>query len=233
LIKSSDGKIQNNEITYTGAGAIIIAPEFNWMEAGLSRNLEISGNHIETCMFRQNLKRSQAAAISVVLEASNGDLAPAGGFKNIIIHRNTIKNCPKPCVFLNAIDGGYFYKNTIEPATWIRDHGQNFLIRNDMEYVTKYVKNIVTDKDPVGTGLSQIKHDREKLVRVDNNGYVSLNGYQEKQVKMRVFDAYGQLILEDSFSGYSSVTLHRLKQGIYIINLICNDESFSKKYSVF
>ena len=90
----------------------------------------------------------------------------------------------------NAIDGGYFYKNTIEPATWIRDHGQNFLIRNDMEYVTKYVKNIVTDKDPVGTGLSQIKHDGEKLVRVDNNGYVSLNGYQEKQVKMRVFDAY-------------------------------------------
>ena len=87
-----------------------------------------------------------------------------------------------------------------------------------MEYVTKYVKNIVTDKDPVGTGLSQIKHDGEKLVRVDNNGYVSLNGYQEKQVKMR---------------GYSSVTLHRLKQGIYIINLICNDESFSKKYSVF
>lgn len=233
LVKSSDGKIQNNEITYTGAGAIIIAPEFNWMEAGLSRNLEISGNYIETCMFRQNLKRSQAAAISVVLEASNGDLAPAGGFRNIVIHRNTIKNCPKPCVFLNAIDGGYFYKNTIEPATWIRDHGQNFLISNNVEYVTKYVKNIITDEDPVETGLNKIKTDGENLIRVDGNGYVSLEGCQDKLLKMNVFDTYGQLILEDSFITRSSVTLHRLKQGIYIINLVCDDEVFTKKYSVF
>lgn len=233
LIKSSDGKIQNNEITYTGAGAIIIAPEFNWMEAGLSRNLEISGNYIETCMFRQNLKRSQAAAISVVLEASNGDLAPAGGFRNIIIHRNTIKNCPKPCVFLNAIDGGYFYKNIIEPATWMRDHGQNFLIRNDMEYVTKYVKNIITDEDPTTTGLGKMKHDGDKLIHVDDNGYVGLNGCQGKRMKMNVFDIRGQLLLEDSFSECSSVSLHQLKQGVYIINLICNDEVFSKKYFVF
>ena len=51
------------------------------MEAGLSENLEISENYIETCMWRQNLKRSQCAAISVVLEASNGDLGRAGGLR--------------------------------------------------------------------------------------------------------------------------------------------------------
>lgn len=231
LVKSSDGKIQNNEITYTGAGAIIIAPEFNWMEAGLSRNLEISGNHIETCMFRQNLKRSQAAAISVVLEASNGDLAPAGGFRNIVIHRNIIKDCPKPCVFLNAIDGGYFYKNTIEPATWMRDHGQNFLIPNDIEYVTKYVKNIQTDEDPLETGLSKVENRGEEWIGIDTFGYVFLRGNEGKQIEMRVFDISGKRVAEESFSTCSSVSLHHLERGIYVINLICDHQLYAKKYS--
>ena len=232
LIKSSNGKIQNNTITNTGAGAIIIGPEFNWMEAGLSENLEISGNYIETCMWRQNLKRSQCAAISVVLEASNGDLGRAGGLRNIIIHRNTIKDCPMPCVFLNGIDGGYFYKNTIEPATWMRDHGQNFLIPNNRPYVTKYVSNIITDEDPL-TSIDEVKSNSEQEILIDASGRVSLKDHQGEPVKMRIFDMVGKQISEDDFTEFSTVSLNDFGQGIYVIHLTCNNRSFSKKYSVF
>lgn len=232
LIKASDGKIQNNRITNTGAGAIIIGPEFNWMEGGLPQNLEISGNYIETCMWRENLKRSQCAAISVVLEASNGDLGPAGGLQNIIIHRNTIKDCPMPCVFLNGIDGGYFYENTIEPATWARDHGQNFLIPNNREYVTKYVKNIITDEDPWAR-IDEVKGDGEQQIFIDSSGHVSLKEYRGEPVKMRIFNMVGRQVSEDTFDESSTVSLKDLDSGVYIINLICNNKSFSKKYSVF
>lgn len=231
LIKSSNGKIQNNTISYTGAGAIIIAPEFNWMEAGLSTDLEISGNTIETCMWRENAKRSQCAAISVVLEASNGDLAPAGGFKHISIHRNTIKNCPMPCVFLNAIDSGYFYKNTIEPATWVRDHGQNFLIPNNREYVTRNVSNIITDEDPLGLDIVR-KDNTDEYVVVDEYGKVSLKGNNNRPVNLYVFNAIGELVSEEEFVHTSSTSLDLFKPGIYIINLLSGYNSYSRKYVV-
>lgn len=232
LIKSSNGKIQNNKISNTGAGAIIIAPEFNWMEAGLSTDLEISGNTIETCFWKQNHRRSQCAAISVVLEASNGDLGDAGGFRNISIHRNTIKDCPKPCVFLNAIDGGYFYKNTIEPATWERDHGSNFLISNKKEYVTKNVANIITDEDPLGIDFPKVDEENEEAVLIDSSGRVSLKGYEGQKIRMEVYKISGELVSEESFTTSSATSVNALKPGAYILHLLCGGETFSRKYIV-
>lgn len=232
LIKSSNGKIQNNNISYTGAGAIIIAPEFNWMEAGLSTDLEISGNTIQTCFWKQNHNRSQCAAISVVLEASNGDLGPAGGFKNISIHRNTIKDVPKPCVFLNGIDGGYFYKNTIEPATWERDHGASFLISNKKEYVTKNVANIITDEDPLGIDFPKVDEVNEEAVLIDSSGRVSLKGYDGQKIEMEVYKISGELVSEESFTTSSATSVNALKPGAYILHLLCGGETFSRKYIV-
>lgn len=232
LIKAGDGKIQNNIITHTGAGAIIIAPEINWMEAGLSRNLDISENYIETCMWRQNNKRSQCATISVVFETSDGSLAPAGGFTNIAIHRNTIKNCPQPCVFLNSIDGGYFYRNTIEPATWVRDHGQNFLIPNNVPYYTKNVKNIRTEEDPLQSDVNEIKSIGEKLINIDLDGYISLKGYENEKVKLKIYSLLGKLVYEENFYNSSSISINDFNKGIYVINITCGIECFSKKHSI-
>ncbi len=230
MIKASNGKIQKNTLTYTGAGPIIVAPEFNWMEGGLSSNLDISENYIETCMWRQNLNRSQCAAITVVLESANGDLSPAGGFTNIAIHRNTIKDCPKPCVFLNAIDGGYYYQNIIQPATWARDHGANFLIPNNKEYYTKNVKNIITDKDPLLSGINEVTGLGD-MIQIDSNGRVSLNGFQNEKAEMKIYDMMGKLIAEDSFYFSSTVSMNDLRKDIYIISVVCGNQHFTKKYS--
>jgi len=232
LIKASDGKIQKNTITNTGGGPIIIAPEINWMEAGLSRNLDISENYIETCMWRQNMKRSQCAAISVVLETSDGSLAPAGGFTNIAIHRNIIKDCPMPCVFLNAIDGGYFYKNTIEPATWARDHGQNFLIPNNVEYYTKNVRNIITDKDPTSIQETQ-EGSQDRQINIGTDGRISVKGFENEKKEIKIFNLTGEALTEDSFLSSSNVSVNNFDKGIYIISVKCGNKNFSEKHFVF
>ncbi len=125
LIKASDGVISGNTIEHSAMSAIAIAPEFYWLEAGCSQNLDISGNHISDCMYDASMTTtSQAAAISVVAQAPNGKLAACGAFSNINIHDNTIDDCPFPAVFLNSIDGGAYYDNTIDKSpSFTRRHG--------------------------------------------------------------------------------------------------------------
>ncbi|MEI7677117.1 MAG: hypothetical protein WCJ03_10080, partial [Bacteroidales bacterium] len=92
LIKSSDGIISENTVEASAMGAIVVSPEFYWMEAGCSNNVEISYNKIISCMYGQSNSGSfQAGALTVAALTPNGNgFAPVGCLNSIIIHDDTI-----------------------------------------------------------------------------------------------------------------------------------------------
>lgn len=96
LIKGSDGKVVGNSITGSKGAAILVTPEWWWLESGSSNNVEISGNIIKDCAER---------AISVIANAGNGSVAPAGAHRNITIQNNSITNCPMPAIKVTSTDG--------------------------------------------------------------------------------------------------------------------------------
>jgi len=145
LIKASNGKIQGNKITGSAMSAIAITPEFFWLEAGCSRNIEISNNVIKDCMFDEYLVDfAQSGAITVACVAPNGTLAKAGAFENISIHDNTIIGCPMPCIFLNAVASGYYYGNKLKPdSKMVRNHGKNFGVTNTKPFLEMNTGNVI------------------------------------------------------------------------------------------
>lgn len=104
LIKASNGKVTGNKITSSKMAAVLVAPEWWWLESGSSNNVEISGNTIKDC---------GATAIKVIARAGNGSTAPAGAHRNISILGNTISNSPFPCIEVTSTDGLILARNQI------------------------------------------------------------------------------------------------------------------------
>ena len=81
LVKGSHGVISNNKIEGSVMQAIKVAPEFWWLEAGSSNNVQIVGNYIEHC---------GGVGIEVSATAGAGGTAPAGAHNDITISNNII-----------------------------------------------------------------------------------------------------------------------------------------------
>ncbi len=227
LIKASDGIIQGNTIEGSGMSGIAIAPEFYWMEAGCSSNVEIANNTIRNCMFDANMDwTSQAGALVVVAQAPNGKLAPAGTFQNIHIHGNTIEGCPQPCVFLNAIEEGYFYDNTIVPdPNMIRTHGSSFGVSNSRPIE---VINCVYLQESPPVGITGSRTD-SKHIFIDANGYLRLDGLSgDEQVLVSIYDMFGSMIKSQRLDK-SDILPISLSKGVYIIVVQGSDTVFSEK----
>lgn len=96
LIKASDGKVTGNKITGSKEAAVLVAPEWWWLESGSSNNVEISGNTIEDC---------GAIPIQVLAKAGKGSVAPAGAHRNITVQNNSFTNCPMPAIKVTSTDG--------------------------------------------------------------------------------------------------------------------------------
>ena len=133
LVKGSDGIIDGNTIVGCEGSAIVITPQFFWMEAGFSNNVEISNNKIRNCMFREHGNETeQAGALSIVYKNPNKSFAPTGSFNNISIHNNAIEECPRPCVVLSSIKGVKYYQNSVTPSlTVIRTFGTDLGVQNN------------------------------------------------------------------------------------------------------
>lgn len=129
LIKASNGVIENNTVSYNTHAAIVLAPEFTWMESDFSSNVKIIGNKINgTGSEPANAARSQAGAISVVGEGWDRALAPAGSHENILIENNEITGCRGPGIIVTSTRGLTIIGNRIVspvPALGItgEDHG--------------------------------------------------------------------------------------------------------------
>ena len=84
LIKASDGVVRNNIVQGCELGGIIVAPEFYWMEAGCSSNIEIYNNLIKNCLFTtSNTGLAQPGALTVISLNGSQAISETGVFNNI------------------------------------------------------------------------------------------------------------------------------------------------------
>lgn len=96
LIKASNGEVVGNKLEGSRMSAILVAPEYWWLEAGSSCNLKIKDNTITDC-----------GGIPICIEAiaGNGNIAPAGAHKNIEITGNYITRSFAPGIIVCSTIG--------------------------------------------------------------------------------------------------------------------------------
>jgi parallel beta-helix repeat protein len=105
LIKASRGEVSGNRLEGCEMSAILVTPEYWWLEAGSSSDLKITGNTITTC---------RGIPICVEAVGGNGDIAPAGAHHNITITGNVVKNCSTPGILVTSTRGLRLENNTLE-----------------------------------------------------------------------------------------------------------------------
>lgn len=106
LVKAGRGEISGNVIEGAVMTAILISPEYWWLEAGLADDLSITNNRITG---------GRGMGIAVVAEGGDHSLAPAGAFRGIRVSGNTVKGGASPGLLLTSIRGLTEENNTIEP----------------------------------------------------------------------------------------------------------------------
>jgi hypothetical protein len=112
LIKASHGQVSGNRMEGCEMSAILVAPEYWWLEAGSSSDLQITGNTITSC---------RGIPICIEATAGNGDIAPAGAHQDITIVGNRVKDCPAPGILICSTSGLQVENNTLE----LHDAGQS------------------------------------------------------------------------------------------------------------
>lgn len=218
LIKASDGVIKGNSIVGSAMSAIVLGPEFYWMEGGCPTNVEIADNTISNCMFEASMYNSaQAGAISVSSYNPAGtNFAPAGSLNNISIHDNVINNCPRPCVVLSSINKVSYFNNSINPdLTMSRSHGYNIGVPNTSDFWRIYVTNFSLVSDVDETSL-----DQSGKFQVDANKILTLSDLQYGDIaELVVFDTAGKIQHTTKTFTSRGDSLALLKEGIYLISV--------------
>ena len=105
LIKGSHGEVSGNHLEGARMSAILVAPEYWWLEAGSSSDLKITGNTITAC-----------GGIPICIEATagNGDIAPVGLHRDITIRGNVVKDCPSPGIVVCSTSGLRLENNSLD-----------------------------------------------------------------------------------------------------------------------
>ena len=118
LVKGSDGLIEGNTLVGNVMAAIMVAPEWWWLESGSSNNVKILNNTIRDC---------GAVAIAVYAFGGAPGVAPAGAHNYITISGNTITGCPLPNILVTStrcldlgrnVSEGYEGRTTSEWTRW-------------------------------------------------------------------------------------------------------------------
>lgn len=107
LIKASRGEVSDNRITNGWMAAVLVSPEFWWLESASSSDVVIRGNQITGC---------RRPAIEVVAPGGNGKSLPSGAHRNISISNNTIAHSPWPNIRVTSTQGLIIRDNRLTPA---------------------------------------------------------------------------------------------------------------------
>lgn len=104
LIKASHGKVTGNRVEGCEMSAILVTPEYWWLEAGSSSDITITDNTIRAC---------DGIPICVGATGGDGTTAPAGAHRDITITGNTVEDCDMPGILVTSTAGLRLGKNTL------------------------------------------------------------------------------------------------------------------------
>jgi len=107
LIKASRGEVSGNTITHGWMAAVLVSPEFWWLESASSSDLAIRDNRIVEC---------RQPAIEVVAPGGDTKPLPAGAHRNISITGNTIADSAWPNIRVTSTTGLTIKGNQLTPA---------------------------------------------------------------------------------------------------------------------
>jgi hypothetical protein len=96
LIKASRGIVADNTIRHGWMAAVLVAPEYWWLEAASASDVVIRDNRIEGC---------RRPAIEVVALGGDGRPLPAGAHRRITIERNRIRDSAWPNLLIGSTTG--------------------------------------------------------------------------------------------------------------------------------
>jgi hypothetical protein len=103
LVKASDGVIEGNTLVGNTMAAIMVAPEWWWLESGSSNNVRILNNTIRDC---------GDVAIAVYAFGGAPGVAPAGAHNTIAISGNRVSGSPLPNLLVTSTRGLVLGANT-------------------------------------------------------------------------------------------------------------------------
>ncbi len=111
LIKASKGDVSGNRIVKSRMAAVLISPEFWWLEAGTSSDLVIRDNFIEGCL---------QTPIQILAPGGDGRPLPSGAHRNISVLKNRMADCPWPLIRVTSTSGVVLKDNEYPdtPPTW-------------------------------------------------------------------------------------------------------------------
>jgi hypothetical protein len=114
LIKASKGEVSGNRITNSRMAAVLISPEFWWMEAGMSSDVVVRDNLIKGCL---------QTPIQIHARGGNRQLLPVGALRNISILNNRIENCEWPLIHVTSTSNLTIKGNILPAAPPRKPHG--------------------------------------------------------------------------------------------------------------
>lgn len=111
LIKGSNGAVRNNKLTQNLGAAILVTPEYWWLESGSAKDVLIADNTIRDC---------SSFAIKVGALAGQGGVAPSGAHSDITISGNVITGSPLPNIVATSTDDLRITGNVLAPAPTLK-----------------------------------------------------------------------------------------------------------------
>jgi hypothetical protein len=105
LVKASHGEVTGNRLEGCQMSAILVAPEYWWLEAGSSSDLKLTGNTITAC---------QGIPICIEATAGNGGIAPPGAHRDLTIASNVVRNCAAPGILVCSTTNLRLDQNTLD-----------------------------------------------------------------------------------------------------------------------
>lgn len=150
LIKAEDGIIEGNTIEHNHMGAIVLAPELSWMEAGFSRSVQIINNRIKRCGLGPSIWNSTQSGIIAVSAAGDNGFAPVGGHLNIKIAGNRIDSSLGANILATSTSGLVITDNVMTNThAERRDHGKGKGVNPEAVVVLINCTDVILDRNTV------------------------------------------------------------------------------------
>jgi hypothetical protein len=124
LIKASKGEASGNRITNSRMAAVLISPEFWWMEAGMSSDVVIRDNTIKGCL---------ESPIQIRALGGNRRILPVGALRNISILDNRIENSAWPLIHVTSTSGLIIHGNALPESPPAQAPGNKAILLENCE----------------------------------------------------------------------------------------------------